>query len=173
MADAWAYEGSQQHDSQDAEAQKQIARCVSKLKGSSRTSQLRVLAGLLEQLPQDVEALGPSQAREVLLGALADKAVLHSKQKDVRMYAAACFAQLLRIWAPETPYEDKQLEVGHTEMLGRCCRAAPTATGNNTRQGPMHADPAALVDAPTLWCAHYHVLFCTACSPCLTCCCGA
>lgn len=124
MADAWAYEGSQ-HDSQDVEAQKQIARCVSKLKGSSRTSQLRVLAGLLEQLPQDVEALGPSQARGVLLDALCDKAILHSKQKDVRMYAAACFVQLLRIWAPETPYEDKQLEVGHTEVEGQVLLSRP------------------------------------------------
>lgn len=116
MADAYAYDP--QHDSQEVEAQaKQIARCVSKLKGSSRNSQLRVLAGLLEQLPQDVQTLGSSQAREVLLDALSDKAILHSKQKDVRMYAAACFAQLLRIFAPETPYADKQLEVGTCRLV--------------------------------------------------------
>lgn len=112
MADAYAYE---QQDSQEMEDQaKHIGRCVAKLKGSSRNSQLRVLAGLLEQLPQDVEALGPHSAREALLKALHDTAILHSKQKDVRMYAAACFAQLLRIYAPETPYEEqKQLEVGN------------------------------------------------------------
>lgn len=113
MADAYAYE---QQDSQEIEDQaKQIGRCVAKLKGSSRNSQLRVLAGLLEQLSQDVEALGPHLAREALLKALHDTAILHSKQKDVRMYAAACFAQLLRIYAPDTPYEEqKQLEVRHT-----------------------------------------------------------
>lgn len=110
MADAYAY--GTEHDSQDLEDQaRQIARCVSKLKGSSRNSQLRVLAGLLEQQPQDVGALGSSKARDVLMESLCDKAILHSKQKDVRMYAAACFAQLLRVYAPDTPYDDKQLEV--------------------------------------------------------------
>lgn len=109
MDDAYAYAepDSQEH----ADQAKQIARCVSKLKGSSRHSQLRVLAGLLEQLPQDLGALGSAKAREVLLESLGDRAILHSKQKDVRMYASACFAQLLRIYAPETPYDDKQLEV--------------------------------------------------------------
>jgi sister-chromatid-cohesion protein PDS5 len=109
MDDAYAYAepDSQEH----ADQGKQIARCVSKLKGSSRHSQLRVLAGLLEQLPQDLGALGSAKAREVLLESLSDRAILHSKQKDVRMYASACFAQLLRIYAPETPYDDKQLEV--------------------------------------------------------------
>lgn len=106
MGDAYEF-AAEQHDSQA----KQIARCVSKLKGSSRNSQLRVLAGLLEQLPQDAAALGSAKAREALLHCLSDRGVLHSKQKDVRMYAAACFAQLLRIYAPETPYEEKQLEV--------------------------------------------------------------
>jgi hypothetical protein len=110
MGDAYAY--GAEHDSQDMEDQaRQIARCVSKLKGSSRNSKLRALAGLLEQLPQDVGALGSSKARDVLLESLCDKTILHSKQKDVRMYAAACFAQLLRIYAPDTPYDDKQLEV--------------------------------------------------------------
>lgn len=113
MADAYAYHAEHDSQEQQQEHAPQIARAVAKLKGSSKNSQLRVLAGLLEQLPQDVQALGSAKAQQVLLDALSDRAILHSKQKDVRMYAAACFAQLLRIYAPETPYQDdKQMEVG-------------------------------------------------------------
>jgi hypothetical protein len=137
MADAYTY--AAEHDSQEqdeAEHAKQIARCVAKFKGSSRSSQLRTLAGLLEQLPQDVEALGSSKARDVLLEALSDRSILHSKQRDVRMYAAACFTQLLRIYAPDTPYDDKQLEVGVQEQGGGALfssgatKQAPAATGS-------------------------------------------
>lgn len=91
---------------------RQIARCVPKLKGNSRNTQLKVLAGLLDKLPQDVASLGPGSTRDAMLGCLADRSILHSKLKDVRMYAAACFAQLLRIYAPDVPYGDRELEVG-------------------------------------------------------------
>jgi hypothetical protein len=157
MADAYAYE---QQDSQDMEDQaKHIARCVAKLKGSSRNSQLKVLAGLLEQLPQDVKALGPHPAREALLKALHNTSILHSKQKDVRMYAAACFAQLLRIYAPETPYEEqKQLEVRRTAKPRPHSTTAVTAASGRTRT------VAAPLTQPVLF---------LPCSPCLTCCCGA
>ena len=111
MADAYEF-AAEQHDSQEMQDMaKQISRCAAKLKGSSRNSQLRVLLGLLERLPQDVSAMGSAKVRDALLDSLHDRAILHSKQKDVRMYAAACFAQLLRIYAPERPYDDKQLEV--------------------------------------------------------------
>lgn len=158
MADAYAY--AAEHDSQDMEDQaRQIARCVAKLKGSSRNSQLRVLAGLLDQLPQDVNALGPAKDRDVLLDSLCEKAILHSKQKDVKMYAAACFAQLLRIYAPETPYEDKQLEVSV-----RCCPL---------QQSPQQQSMLTPVSAGTLCLPHTSVvvLF-LLCSLCLTCCYG-
>lgn len=111
MADAYEFTAEQQDSQERKQTARQIARCVPKLKGSSRNSQLRVLLKLLDQLPQDAAGLGTATEREALLECLHDRAILHSKQKDVKMYAAACFAQLLRIYAPDTPYEDKQLEV--------------------------------------------------------------
>jgi hypothetical protein len=161
---------------------RQVARCVPKLRGSSKASQLKVLAGLLEQVPQDVASLGPGSARDALLEALSERPILHSKQKDVRMYAAACYAQLLRIYAPDTPWgDDKQLEVrcgvvwvggwggGRSSEQQRCCCCCA-----------VHAVPPAWLRRPlqavlTAAAHPHHSLcrYCTACSPCLSCCCGA
>ncbi|KAF8072944.1 ATXR2 [Scenedesmus sp. PABB004] len=69
---------------------------------------LKAIAALLERAPQDVAALGA--ARRPLEEGLAERAVLGSKHKDVRMYAAVCLAHMLRIYAPDTPYADKELE---------------------------------------------------------------
>jgi hypothetical protein len=147
MDDAYAYAepDSQEH----ADQAKQVARCVSKLKGSSRHSQLRVLAGLLEQLPQDVGALGSAKAREVLLESLSDRAILHSKQKDVRMYASACFAQLMRIYAPETPYDDKQLEVRFAAGLEPVNPLSPQQQHHCSSVRPAAALPAAEAHRPS------------------------
>jgi len=71
--------------------------------------QLKLAAQALEHLPQEVSVLG--SARQVLEEVLVDKHVLGSKHKDVRMYLAVCLAHMLRIYAPDTPWEDSRLEV--------------------------------------------------------------
>ncbi|WIA29168.1 hypothetical protein OEZ86_011679 [Tetradesmus obliquus] len=104
MADAYDFA---EHDGED------LARAVSKLRSNLKSrdvvlKHLKLAAGVLEKAPQDVAALGSAAAG--LAALLIDKHILGSKHKDVRMYAAVCLAHMLRVYAPDTPYEDKELE---------------------------------------------------------------
>lgn len=110
-----------------------IGRVLAKLRGTSKATHLKTLAGLLEGLPQDAASLGPGSERDALLERLAEHAILHAKQRDVRMYAAACFAQLLRIYAPERPYEEKVLEVRVWAGAGGLCAWRWGAGGAHNR----------------------------------------
>lgn len=106
MADAYAFE-----DSEDAFS---LARYVHKLRSNLKSRDtvvkfLKLIAHSLEASPQDVSSLGPAQ--QTLEEVLIDKNIINSKHKDVRIFAAACMAHMLRIYAPETPYEDRYLEV--------------------------------------------------------------
>jgi hypothetical protein len=71
---------------------------------------LKALGSTLEALPQDMDALGRGAADE-LPGTLF-RLASHS-DKDVKLSAAVCIVNMLRIWAPATPYEDEpeRLEV--------------------------------------------------------------
>ena len=42
---------------------------------------------------------------------LARTFIIKHADKDVRFYAACCFAHILRIYAPDPPYDNKQLWV--------------------------------------------------------------
>ena len=91
-----------------------LAAAVQKLRSSQKpkdviTKGLKELADVLQKFPQDLQALG-STAKQ-LVAALAQKAVLQHTDKDVKLYAAYCFAQLLRIYAPDVPYEDKRIQL--------------------------------------------------------------
>ena len=41
-----------------------------------------------------------------------------TRVQDVKLYAAQCLAYLLRVYAPETPYDDEQLKVRHRRKDG-------------------------------------------------------
>ncbi|KAI8467337.1 MAG: armadillo-type protein [Monoraphidium minutum] len=64
---------------------------------------LKQLASILESTSQEPGALGP--AREDVPRAIL--ALLHHSDKDVKLYLAACIVHMLRIWAPQTPYDDE------------------------------------------------------------------
>ena len=51
---------------------------------------------------------------------LVDMKVLHHKDKDVRLMASCCLAEVLRIYAPEAPYDSAELVVRH-RWCGRVC----------------------------------------------------
>jgi sister-chromatid-cohesion protein PDS5 len=92
----------------------ELAAAVQKLRSSQKSKDvlakgLKELADVLQKFPQDVQALG-STAKQLVV-ALAQKAVLQHTDKDVKLYAANCFAQLLRIYAPDVPYEDKRTQL--------------------------------------------------------------
>ena len=38
--------------------------------------------------------------------------VLHHKSRDVRLFAACCVAEVLRLFFPHPPYDEEQLKVG-------------------------------------------------------------
>ena len=48
---------------------------------------------------------------------LVDKKVLHHKDKDVRLMASCCLAEVLRIYAPEAPYNSAELVVRGDRVL--------------------------------------------------------
>ena len=87
---------------------------------------LKGLATVLEHAPQDTAVLGSSGSD--LAAALAAPALLTSRQPDVRMYTGTCLANLLRIYAPATPYEDVELEARHRHEEKRVPCAVPVPT---------------------------------------------
>lgn len=103
-----------QYDFEGQAGAEELARLAAKLAGATKKDALAKLlkqAGdLLEKAPQDVSAaLG--DAGDDLAAALARPAVLQHADKDVRLHAGFCLAHLLRVWAPEVPYDDEQLAV--------------------------------------------------------------
>ncbi|KAF5826296.1 hypothetical protein DUNSADRAFT_3711 [Dunaliella salina] len=68
---------------------------------------LKQLSSTLEAGPQETSALGGQG--EPIANSLLDSAILGHADKDVKLSAACCIVQLLRIYAPETPYGDEQL----------------------------------------------------------------
>lgn len=117
MGDAYEFD-----DTGEAES---LVRNVQKLRSNLKSKDtvvkcLKLIAHSLEALPQEVSSL--SSAKQTLEEVLIDKTVLNSKHKDVKVYAAACMAHMLRIYAPETPYEDRYLEVRfHSSRLSSLC----------------------------------------------------
>ena len=103
-----------QYDFEASAGAEELARLAAKLAGATKKDALAKLlkqAGdLLEKAPQDVSAaLG--DAGDDLAAALARPAILQHADKDVRLHAGFCLAHLLRVWAPEVPYDDDQLAV--------------------------------------------------------------
>ncbi|GBF94053.1 hypothetical protein Rsub_07321 [Raphidocelis subcapitata] len=90
---------------------------------------VKQLASALEALPQDADALG--RAKGEVPRALAGLAG-QSLDKDVRINLAFCTVHMLRVWAPERPYEDEpeRLEAALQSVLWVVNRlqnhAAPT-----------------------------------------------
>ncbi|KIZ01094.1 putative Sister chromatid cohesion like protein PDS5 [Monoraphidium neglectum] len=64
---------------------------------------LKQLVSILESAPQDVEALG--RGGDELPRTVAS--LLHHSDKDVKLYVAVCVVNMLRIWAPDTPFDDE------------------------------------------------------------------
>jgi hypothetical protein len=63
---------------------------------------LKQLASILEEAPQDLGSLGRAAAAELPRTAAS---LLHHGDKDVRLYTAVVVVHMLRIWAPDTPFE--------------------------------------------------------------------
>jgi len=68
---------------------------------------LKQTAALLERAPQDSEALGACRAE--LAAALGDGALAEHADRDVRLCAALCAVHVLRVCAPDVPFEDDAL----------------------------------------------------------------
>jgi sister-chromatid-cohesion protein PDS5 len=62
----------------------------------------------LSELEQDANQ---SKDLESCAAALVQDAIINHKEKDVKIFAACCLADVIRIYAPEAPYDDNQLQV--------------------------------------------------------------
>eukprot|EP01135_Chromosphaera_perkinsii_P007059 Nk52_evm2s683 gene=Nk52_evmTU2s683 len=67
---------------------------------------LKALCNHLQEYNQDGEMAGIGG----YASAVAQPAVMKHKDKDVRLVAACCFADILRIYAPDPPYTQEQLK---------------------------------------------------------------
>ncbi len=62
-----------------------------------------------EREQEEVE--GQAKNLSSVAAALVHSSVIHNKDKDVKLQAACCLADIIRLFAPEAPYDEKQLEV--------------------------------------------------------------
>jgi hypothetical protein len=88
---------------------------------------LKQLVSILESAPQDVEALG--RGGDELPRTVAS--LLHHSDKDVKLYVAVCVVNMLRIWAPDTPFDDEpdNLEVRRgAKRAQQACYAMRSST---------------------------------------------
>lgn len=61
----------------------------------------------LSQLEQGIE----TKTIDHTAAALIQEPIIKNKEKDVRLLCACCLADIIRIYAPEPPYNEKQLRV--------------------------------------------------------------
>jgi hypothetical protein len=75
------------------------------------------LSKYLSQLEQETE---DRTQLDVVAGALAQEQILNHKSKDVKILAACCLADVIRIYAPEAPYPDERLLVCTSTTTTTC-----------------------------------------------------
>lgn len=146
MADPYAYEG-------DAGGAGGLAGlgplCARLAEGrgskSALARDLKQLWSLLEGAPQDVDALGRAKAE--LPPTISD--LLAATDKDVRLYLALCIVQMLRIWAPEVPWEDaERVEVRRAPPAPRLRMRARDSRGRDPRLRLAAARPTRIAPHP-------------------------
>ncbi|KAG2501809.1 hypothetical protein HYH03_000309 [Edaphochlamys debaryana] len=120
------------YDFDEPEASAELVQLASKLKapGKGKDALVKLLKPLyaaLEGLPQEVEMLG--SAKESLPPLLLQHATAKQADKDVRLYGALCIVHVLRVYAPETPYDDEQLKATFQLVLDCCSRLGSSASG--------------------------------------------
>lgn len=71
---------------------------------------MQTTAGLLEQVQQSAEPRVMS-ALQPVAQALAQPQHMKNKDKEVKLFLALCISHILRIFAPEAPYNDETLKV--------------------------------------------------------------
>lgn len=137
MPDVYSYDGVD-----EAELAALCKRLASAKAKDALIKALKALASTLEGAPQDVAALG--RARDEVPRALGSLLAAGSSDKDVRLYLALCVVHTLRIWAPETPYDDEpeRLEVRGAERGRRgreAARARTALAAQRRRRFPWRA----------------------------------
>ncbi|GLC58277.1 hypothetical protein PLESTB_001340900 [Pleodorina starrii] len=103
-----------------------LARMLRVAKGKdAKIKLLKQLASALEEAPQDVSALGG--AKDTLPLQLLEDAADEQADKDLRLYGARCIVHVMRVYAPDTPYNDDQLKEVFRLLLFCWERLADTA----------------------------------------------
>jgi sister-chromatid-cohesion protein PDS5 len=69
---------------------------------------LQKLSEVLEQHDQDHDE---TSSLDEIAAALIQASILKHQKEEVRLLAALCLADIIRIYAPEAPYDATQLEV--------------------------------------------------------------
>lgn len=82
---------------------------------------LEFVQNLAEKLSdsEQAEKLNPEDLEQYQNAAhsLGMEFILKHKDKDVRLYAASCLADVLRVFAPDAPYSKSQLQVSGILMF--------------------------------------------------------
>lgn len=72
--------------------------------------------GQLSKLVQD-PIVSVQNALRPLMKALVSAHLLRNRDSDVRVYVVSCLTEIMRITAPEVPYDDDQMKVDYTINL--------------------------------------------------------
>jgi len=70
---------------------------------------LKQVSDILDHAPQAIDVMGP-QFPELVM-ALAQRSLIQHSDRDVKLCTAFCLTHVLRIHAPDTPYDDHELKV--------------------------------------------------------------
>ncbi|KAG2444766.1 hypothetical protein HXX76_001510 [Chlamydomonas incerta] len=133
--------GGSGYDFDGGEHEQEVVALAGKLKAAKGKDNivkcLKQLRTALEGLPQDVQSLGGAQ--ETLPGLLLQHATSANADKDVRMYGAICLVQLMRVFAPELPYDDDQLRSVYELLVDCWSRLAETGPGYDLARSMLAA----------------------------------
>ncbi|XXG74106.1 hypothetical protein AAC387_Pa07g2909 [Persea americana] len=127
----------------DSKSLSNIAKALSqsRLNKDSLVKLLRQAEGALLKLGQS-ESL--QSEIEPLSDALVQHNLLHHNDKDVRLLVAACFCEIIRVLAPNPPYNDKTLKDIFDLMIGMFAELSDIASPYFTRRVKILETVAAL-----------------------------
>jgi hypothetical protein len=78
---------------------------------SNSALNLQQASGLLAELGQ-VASASVKNTIKPFVEAVGQQSIVRHKDRDVKLLAASCISEVLRLCAPDAPYEDPTLKVG-------------------------------------------------------------
>ena len=72
---------------------------------------LLIISQCLFELLKDVDQEENTSEFDACAASLVQRGIVRHSDKTIRLYAACCLTEIIRIYAPDAPYTDEQLKV--------------------------------------------------------------